>query len=91
MSLDHGILNVPLAKRSKDIDAQIDAYKATQAATEKAARKAAAGTKRTNKALAKVALAELIDAAGVLDAKASELYTTRKTLIKALTHLAKWQ
>jgi len=37
--MDHGILNIPLSKRG-NIDAQIDAYKAQQAAQRKAERKA---------------------------------------------------
>lgn len=39
MSLDHGILNVPLAKRG-DIDAQIDAYKAAESRSAAAALRA---------------------------------------------------
>lgn len=39
-ALDHGILNVPLAKRG-NIDSQIDRYKADQAKTAAAARIAA--------------------------------------------------
>lgn len=38
MSLDHGILNVPLSKRG-DIDKQIDAYKRDQAVQERQARR----------------------------------------------------
>lgn len=38
MSIDHGTLNVPLSKRG-DIDKQIDAYKAQQAALDKLAAK----------------------------------------------------
>ena len=41
MTLDHGILNVPLAKRG-NIDAQIDRWKADQASAAKAERKAQA-------------------------------------------------
>ncbi|MEN5115877.1 hypothetical protein ABE488_00870 [Luteimonas sp. TWI662] len=39
MSLDHGILNVPLAKRG-NIDAQLDAYKANQTRDARARAKA---------------------------------------------------
>jgi len=38
MSLDHGLLNLPLSKRG-NIDAQIDRYKADQAKVANAARK----------------------------------------------------
>jgi len=41
MSLDHGMLNIPLSKRG-NIDNQIDAYKADQAKTDRAVRKARA-------------------------------------------------
>lgn len=41
--MDHGILNIPLAKRG-NIDAQLDAFKAKQATEKKAAAKAAAQT-----------------------------------------------
>lgn len=50
--LDHGILNVPLSKRG-NIDAQIDKYKAEQAAIKKAETKAAKTEFNTNKAIAK--------------------------------------
>ncbi|MDF2434751.1 MAG: hypothetical protein JWP44_4382, partial [Mucilaginibacter sp.] len=40
-TLDHGVLNVPLAKRG-NIDRQIDAYKREQALMVKEERKAAA-------------------------------------------------
>lgn len=41
MSLDHGVLNVPLSKRG-NIDREIDRHKAQQAAEKKAQAKAAA-------------------------------------------------
>lgn len=50
--LDHGILNVPLPKRG-NIDAQIDKYKAEQAAIKKAETKAAKTEFNTNKVIAK--------------------------------------
>jgi hypothetical protein len=58
MSLDHGILNVPLAKRG-NIDAQIDRYKAGQAIAAKALARAAAQVRREEKARAKALLAEV--------------------------------
>ncbi|MDM9281824.1 hypothetical protein QU814_01225 [Providencia rettgeri] len=50
--LDHGILNVPLSKRG-NIDAQIDKYKAEQAAIKKAETEAAKAMFNANKAIAK--------------------------------------
>lgn len=50
MAFDHGILNVPLAKRG-NIDAQIDRYKADKAREENAQRKAVAANRRECKAL----------------------------------------
>ncbi|EJD6541500.1 hypothetical protein M0K83_RS20565 [Providencia rettgeri] len=50
--LDHGILNVPLSKRG-NIDAQIDKYKAEQAAIKKTESKAAKAMLNDNKAIAK--------------------------------------
>lgn len=89
MSLDHGMLNLPLAKRG-DIDRQLDAYKADQAKQAAAKRKADAVAHREAKAAAKVALAELV-AADVLDAKAAKLGITRRQLIAELTDWSKWQ
>lgn len=90
MPLDHGLLNVPLAKRG-NIDAQIDTYKARQAADAKAAHKVAVAKRKADKAAAKVALAELIAAPGLLDAKAEKLGKTRKGVIAILTDWSKWQ
>jgi len=58
MSLDHGILNVPFAKRG-NIDAQIDRYKAGQAIAAKALARAAAQVRREEKARAKALFAEV--------------------------------
>lgn len=52
MALDHGELNIPLAKRG-DIDDQIDRYKADQAAAAKRAAKARANTTQALRARAK--------------------------------------
>jgi len=90
-SLDHGLLNLPLAKRGPSLDSQIDAYKAKQAAIAKDKRDVAIATRRDDKAAAKVALAELIAAPGVLDANAVRLNVTRKQLLVALTDWAKWR
>jgi hypothetical protein len=89
MALDHGLLNLPLAKRG-DINAQLDAYKADQAKQAAAKRKTDAAAHREAKAAAKVALAELI-ASEVLNVKAANLGITRKQLIAELDSWAKWQ
>ncbi len=60
MSFDHGILNVPLAKRG-NIDKQIDARKADQARTTAQRLKAARVRHRDAFALAKAAIAQVSD------------------------------
>lgn len=52
MALDHGMLNVPLAKRG-DINAQLDKFKADQAAAAKAESKARARDTQALRARAK--------------------------------------
>jgi hypothetical protein len=58
MIMDHGILNIPLSKRG-DIDAQIDRYKAEQAAIAKAKAQADFAQAKIDRASAH----ELLDAA----------------------------
>jgi hypothetical protein len=60
-ALDRGVLNVPLAKRGKDIDAQLDAYKAQQASDRKAAAKEAAKVNAALRVQAKAVLAAMSD------------------------------
>lgn len=91
MSLDHGLLNLPLAKRMGDIDSQIDKYKREKWKQEQRARKANAAEHKTLKAQARVALAELDGCPGLLEAKAAKLNLTRKQLYGALLDWAKWQ
>ena len=55
MALDHGVLNIPLAKRG-DIDAQTDKYKAQQARDARAKAKADATEMKTLRAKAKALL-----------------------------------
>lgn len=88
--LDHGILNVPLAKRG-NLDAQIDAYKAEQAAASQEKREVAIATNRANKVAAKIALAELIAADALMATKAAKAGISRKELIEILTGWAKWE
>jgi hypothetical protein len=89
MSLDHGILNLPLAKRG-NVDAQIDAYKARQEASAEAKRKAAVAASRALKADAKQALAELLAAPALLQAKADKAGMTRTALIVTLKDWANY-
>lgn len=90
MALDHGLLNLPLAKRG-NIDSQIDAYKAQQAATAAIARKAAAESTRTAKAAAKVALAALVADTSLMGAKALRIGCTPRALVAVLTGWSKWE
>lgn len=60
MSLDHGLLNVPLVRRG-DIDAQIDAYKAEAAKSARLSAKEAAARTAKNRELARVLLAAASD------------------------------
>ena len=60
MALDHGVLNVPLSKRG-NIDAEIDRYKATEAANKKKAHKAFKVERDELRAAAKAAVSELPD------------------------------
>ena len=84
-ALDHGMLNLPLAKRG-DIDAQIDAYKARQEADAKAIR----ALEQTAKRKAKAVLAELLDS-DLPTINAARLGCTRAALVATLSDLAKWQ
>ncbi|MBR8362149.1 hypothetical protein KDW55_02300 [Burkholderia sp. AU19243] len=90
MALDHGLLNLPLAKRG-DIDAQIDAYKRDQAAAEKAARKARAAQLKQDKEAAAPILARLVADVELLNRKAAEMKVTPKTLRDQLKSWATWQ
>ena len=86
MSLDHGMLNLPLAKRG-NINAQLDAYKADQAGAQKAAAKA----RVSSKALAKIAYVELISATNLIENKAKTLNVDPQALIAKLLEWKKWQ
>ncbi|MES3022757.1 MAG: hypothetical protein V4857_14360 [Pseudomonadota bacterium] len=90
MSLDHGLLNVPLAKRG-NVDAQLDAYKVRLDVLAAAARKTARAEHAANKAAAKVALAQLVDMPDLLHAKAITLGVSRKILMDTLKSLATWE
>ncbi|MDN8081198.1 hypothetical protein QZN30_17685 [Burkholderia multivorans] len=90
MALDHGLLNLPLAKRG-DIDAQIDAYKHQQATVEKADRKARAAQLKQDKEAAKPVLAQLLADAALINRKAAEMNVTPKALRDQLKSWAAWQ
>lgn len=60
MALDHGTLNVSLSKRG-NINAQLDRYKAEQAADRKSARKAAAEKTAKLRVEAKALLSKITD------------------------------
>lgn len=90
MTLDHGMLNLPLAKRG-NIDAQLDAYKAKRAAEAKAAHKLATAEFKVQKVAAKAALAALLTMPDLLDQKAAVAKATRKELISAITSWSKWE
>ncbi|HEM8495344.1 MULTISPECIES: hypothetical protein [Burkholderia] len=90
MALDHGLLNLPLAKRG-DIDAQIDAYKREQAAAEKAARKALIAQLKQDKEAAKPVLMRLFADPELIKRKAAEMNVTPKALRDQLKSWATWQ
>jgi len=85
--MDHGILNIPLAKRG-NIDAQIDCYKADQKRAAAKQRKADAAILAGQRALAKAAVAAMPDE------RAAELMQrtglTRKQIDKKLNSIAHW-
>lgn len=83
--LDHGVLNVPLAKRG-NINAQLDRYKAEQKRQAAAKRKADAALMTTKVKAAKAAVAAMTDerAAELMQ----KLGLTRKQLDKKLNSIA---
>lgn len=92
--LDHGMLNVPLAKRAGDIDAQIDRYMAEQARIKRQEGTAIFHSVRAKKAHVKELLAALPDERVM--ALASPLgcrkpSTARASLASAASsHLDRW-
>lgn len=89
-ALDHGVLNVPLAKRG-DIDAQLDAYKREQARLASVARKAASVQRKSDKATAKVCLALILTRPELIAAKAEALNVTVKDLREQLRSWSVWE
>lgn len=90
MSLDHGILNLPLAKRG-DIDAQIDAYKRKQTSAEKSDRKARVAQIKQDKEAATSVLEQLLADIELINRKAAEMKVAPKTLRDQLRSWATWQ
>lgn len=88
--LDHGLLNIPLAKRG-NINAQLDAYKAQQAKIAKAKRKADAEAFRVLKAEAKIALNALINAGDLIATKATKLGVSKAKLLGVLRSWSIWE
>lgn len=88
MSLDHGILNVPLSKRG-NIDRDIDAYKAQQAAQARAKAKADAALRDEQKGQA-LAMIDRLSAVRVSEL-ARHVGRTPKQLVKWLKSEAHWR
>lgn len=88
MALDHGTLNIPLAKRG-DIDAQIDRYKADQAILAEAARKTSAAITKDGRVIAKALVAKVSDEK--LQRLATKSGLTIAAARKKLASMAHWQ
>jgi hypothetical protein len=92
--LDHGILNLPLAKRGnidRDIDRDIDRYKAAQAKSSELSRKAAVAQFKADKDAANAALLAIIGTDGLIDAKAAKMCVSRNRLLSLLHDWSKWE
>lgn len=86
MSFDHGILNVPLAKRG-NIDSQIDAYKAEVARDEKAKSRARAAELKVLCAEAKALVESLsADRLAAISAKAKLTPTQARKKLRSMAH-----
>jgi hypothetical protein len=96
--LDHGILNIPLAKRG-DIDRELDAYKVAQAREQAAKAKEKAAETKEQRALAKALVATVpadvwerigakldMNPAAVRKLFASEAHWGPANVIAALSH-----
>jgi hypothetical protein len=89
-ALDHGMLNVPLAKRG-DINSALDTYKRDQAAAANVARKAATVQRKSDKATAKVCLTLILERPELLAAKAETMNVTVKDLREHLRGWSIWE
>lgn len=87
--IDHGVLNVPLSKRLKDFDAEIDRYKARVAKEARDAWKAQQAQHHIDQGKAKEMVLNLSDerAAELMAA----LKLTRKQLDARLYRIAHWR
>jgi len=84
--LDHGLLNVPLAKRG-NIDAQIDRYKADRRREEAVARKAASQLLATQRLQAKRVLAAMTpERVAELAAKTKATPSTVRRMLKSMAY-----
>jgi uncharacterized membrane protein len=84
--LDHGMLNLPLAKRG-DIDAQIDAYKREAIAQGKSEAKVKAAQRKADRALAAEVLANMpADQLARIAAKASLTVTQARAKLKSIAY-----
>jgi hypothetical protein len=88
MALDHGMLNLPLAKRG-NIDSQIDAYKAQKAAEARIAHKTASKLHEEQRVAAKAILASKDEAFFVR--MGLRLRITPKQAAKKLNSMAHWE
>lgn len=91
MTFDHGVLNIPLSKRGKNIDAQLDAYKREQTRVANAARKIASVQRKSDKASAKVCLTLILARPELLTGKAETLNVTVKDLREQLRSWSIWE
>lgn len=91
MSLDHGMLNVPLSKRG-NIDRQIDRYKTDLAADAKASAKVRAAETRRLRVIAKQAVTDMAADAVERIAKAAEISPAkaRKSLMSDAYFRPEW-
>lgn len=86
MALDHGVLNVPLAKRG-DIDRQLDAFKAEQARAASAKRKAdAAHTAELRKQAKALVAATTPEQWKTIGARINESAASTRRIFKSQAH-----
>ncbi|MCO5079203.1 MAG: hypothetical protein M9937_26395 [Chelatococcus sp.] len=88
MALDHGTLNIPLAKRG-DIDSQLDQYKAAQDRAARSLRRANADKNKSDKATAVELLAGISDER--LAALSVKCNSTPAQVIRHLRSQCHWQ
>ncbi|WP_413765811.1 hypothetical protein [Ralstonia mannitolilytica] len=87
MTMDHGVLNIPLAKRG-DIDKQLDAYKREKARTREAQAKASRAEFKAQCDNAKRILAAIVEAPDLLEQQAAKRGMKRGQLLALLKGVA---